>query len=200
MAEAAEGLDVDEERMRENIDATSGVVFAESAAMLLGAKLGRDAAHKLIDEAVRQSEVEGRRLAEVLGEMPEVSARARQQAYCAISNRPRNISAWRTNCVSACSPVRGRFENEELGSMPFADRLTRRESSTGSKATPAGRCSSFRTRSDATTASGRSRCPTCCSIFRCCATTRAGTARPTRRTPNTRSSSSVATCSGSPTR
>ncbi|MGD1210579.1 MAG: 3-carboxy-cis,cis-muconate cycloisomerase [Candidatus Acidiferrales bacterium] len=73
MAEAAEGLDVDKERMRENIGATRGAIFAERAAMLLGASLGRDAAHKLVEEAVRRSAVEGRRLAEVLAEMPEVT-------------------------------------------------------------------------------------------------------------------------------
>jgi len=73
MAEAAEGLDVEKERMRENIDATRGAIFAERAAMLLGAILGRDAAHKLLEEAARRSAGEGRRLAEVLAEMPEVA-------------------------------------------------------------------------------------------------------------------------------
>ncbi len=73
MAEAAEGLDVEKERMRENIAATRGVVFAERAAMLLGARLSRDAAHKLIDEALRRSASEGRGLADVLAEMPEVT-------------------------------------------------------------------------------------------------------------------------------
>ncbi len=73
MREVAEGLSVDEARMRANIEATKGVVFAERAMMLLGEKVGRDAAHKLLDRATRQSVAEGRRLREVLGEMPEVS-------------------------------------------------------------------------------------------------------------------------------
>ncbi len=73
MAEVAEGLRVDGARMRANIEATSGVVFAERAMMLLGEKLGRDVAHKLLDEAARQSVTQGRHLYEVLGEMPEVS-------------------------------------------------------------------------------------------------------------------------------
>ena len=42
MAEVAEGLAVDPERMRANIAATRGVIFAERAAMLLGKKIGRD--------------------------------------------------------------------------------------------------------------------------------------------------------------
>jgi 3-carboxy-cis,cis-muconate cycloisomerase len=73
MAEVAEGLRVDGSRMRANIEATKGVVFAERAMMLLGEKLGRDIAHKLLDEAARQSVAQGRHLYEVLGEMPEVS-------------------------------------------------------------------------------------------------------------------------------
>jgi 3-carboxy-cis,cis-muconate cycloisomerase len=72
MAEAAEGLVVNPARMRENIDATHGTVFAEKATMLLAATLGRDAAHEIIKEAARRSEMEDRMLAEVLAEMPEV--------------------------------------------------------------------------------------------------------------------------------
>src|ERR1019366_3195752 len=45
MAEAAEGLVVHETQMRKNIDATRGAVFAEKATLLLGASLGREAAH-----------------------------------------------------------------------------------------------------------------------------------------------------------
>jgi 3-carboxy-cis,cis-muconate cycloisomerase len=72
MAEVAEGLTVDPARMRANIEATHGVIFAERAMMLLGKKLGRSAAHKLLEEATRQSIAEGRRLVDVLGRMPEV--------------------------------------------------------------------------------------------------------------------------------
>jgi len=72
MAETAEGLSLDVGRMRANIENTRGVIFAERAMMLLGAKLGRDAAHKLLEEATRQSVSQGRHLAEVLAGMPEV--------------------------------------------------------------------------------------------------------------------------------
>jgi 3-carboxy-cis,cis-muconate cycloisomerase len=73
MAEVAEGLSVDAARMHANIDATRGVIFAERAMMLLGAKLGRDTAHKVLQEATRKSASGRRHLAEVLAEMPEVS-------------------------------------------------------------------------------------------------------------------------------
>jgi len=73
MAEAATGLAVDAEQMRANIEATGGTVFGEKASMLLAAKLGREAARKLVAEAARRSEDEGRTLKEVLGEIPEVT-------------------------------------------------------------------------------------------------------------------------------
>jgi 3-carboxy-cis,cis-muconate cycloisomerase len=74
MAEVAEGLSVDAQRMRLNMENTNGAIFAERAMMLLGAKLGRDAAHKVLEMAVRKSVKEGRHLAAVLAEAPEVTA------------------------------------------------------------------------------------------------------------------------------
>jgi 3-carboxy-cis,cis-muconate cycloisomerase len=59
MTEVAEGLSVDASRMRANIDATGGIIFAERAMMLLALKIGRDAAHKLLEEATRHSNLSG---------------------------------------------------------------------------------------------------------------------------------------------
>jgi 3-carboxy-cis,cis-muconate cycloisomerase len=73
MAEATEGLEVNEARMRANIDSTRGVVFAERAMILLGKSLGLEAAHKLLEEATRRSIAEGRKLSEVLSKMPEAA-------------------------------------------------------------------------------------------------------------------------------
>ena len=73
MAEATEGLEVNKLRMRLNIESTRGTIFAEKAMMLLGNTLGRDVAHKTLEEATRRSNAEGRRLSEVLAEVPEVT-------------------------------------------------------------------------------------------------------------------------------
>jgi 3-carboxy-cis,cis-muconate cycloisomerase len=74
MAEVAEGISIDAARMRENIERTNGVIFAERAMMLLGAKVGRDVAHTLLEAATKKSVVAGRHLRAVLAEMPEVTA------------------------------------------------------------------------------------------------------------------------------
>ena len=74
MTEVAEGLSVDTKRMRVNIENTRGAIFAERAMMLLGAKLGRDVAHRIVCAAVTMSFQEGRSLSDVLAEIPEVTA------------------------------------------------------------------------------------------------------------------------------
>jgi 3-carboxy-cis,cis-muconate cycloisomerase len=73
MAEAAEGLSVDTRKMRLNIENTNGAIFAERAMMLLGTKLGRDTAHEILEAAALKSVKEGRSLAAVLAEIPEVT-------------------------------------------------------------------------------------------------------------------------------
>jgi 3-carboxy-cis,cis-muconate cycloisomerase len=73
MAEVAEGLVVDGARMRANIEATRGIIFAERVSILLAASMGRDAAHRLLEQATQQSTAQRRRLIDILGEMPEVT-------------------------------------------------------------------------------------------------------------------------------
>ncbi len=73
MAEVVEGLTVDVARMRANIEATNGTVFAEKAMMTLSARLGREAAHKLLEDATREAISHNRRLSEILAEMPEIT-------------------------------------------------------------------------------------------------------------------------------
>jgi 3-carboxy-cis,cis-muconate cycloisomerase len=75
MAEVAEGLSVNSAKMRANVGATHGLIFAEKAMMVLGQKLGRDLAHKLLEEAARKSIAESRRLSEVLAEIPKIATR-----------------------------------------------------------------------------------------------------------------------------
>jgi 3-carboxy-cis,cis-muconate cycloisomerase len=53
MADAVSGLTIDPQRMRANLVATRGVIFAERAMMLLSPVLGRDHARRIIDRAVR---------------------------------------------------------------------------------------------------------------------------------------------------
>jgi 3-carboxy-cis,cis-muconate cycloisomerase len=74
MTEVAEGLTVDTDRMRANIASTRGVIFAERAMILLGKALGRDVAHRVLEEATHRSITQQKHFSEVLNEMPEVTA------------------------------------------------------------------------------------------------------------------------------
>jgi len=75
MAEVAEGLSVDAARMRQNIANTRGLIFAERAMMLLAAELGRDVAHKLLEDATQKSIAQNKDLVAVLADLPDVSSR-----------------------------------------------------------------------------------------------------------------------------
>ena len=72
-AEIARGLKVDRGKMRKNLDDTLGNVLAEKAAIVLGKRIGRDKAHKLLETATRKASTENRPLAQVLAETPEVA-------------------------------------------------------------------------------------------------------------------------------
>jgi 3-carboxy-cis,cis-muconate cycloisomerase len=73
MQEVAAGLTADAARMRKNITDTRGAIFAERAMMKLAPALGRDVAHKLLEDAVQQAAKNGRNLTEVLAEMPQAA-------------------------------------------------------------------------------------------------------------------------------
>ena len=66
LAGAIEGLTVDPERMRRNLEATGGTIFAERAVMQLTPLLGRDTAQRLVGEAVAESRRSGGPFAGVL--------------------------------------------------------------------------------------------------------------------------------------
>jgi 3-carboxy-cis,cis-muconate cycloisomerase len=65
LAEAATGLSVDTARMRRNIDALNGLVFAEAAAMLFARDLGKARAQALLETLSRQAVAEQRPLLEL---------------------------------------------------------------------------------------------------------------------------------------
>ncbi len=71
--EIAEGLEVDPERMRENLNATRGLALSEAIAVALAKHTGRAQAHALLEEASRRVVEHRVALRDVLLAMPEVS-------------------------------------------------------------------------------------------------------------------------------
>ncbi|MEZ1746622.1 lyase family protein [Pseudomonas aeruginosa] len=68
------GLEVDAARMRSNLDLTQGLVLAEAVSIALAQRIGRDAAHHLLEQCCQQAVREGVHLRQVLGSHAEVSA------------------------------------------------------------------------------------------------------------------------------
>lgn len=68
------GLEVDAARMRANLDLTQGLVLAEAVSIALAQRIGRDAAHHLLEQCCKQAVREGVHLRQVLGNHAEVSA------------------------------------------------------------------------------------------------------------------------------
>jgi 3-carboxy-cis,cis-muconate cycloisomerase len=62
----AEGLEVRPTRMRENLEVTRGLLFADAVAARLAPKLGREAAHAFVERAAETVRDTGRDLRSVL--------------------------------------------------------------------------------------------------------------------------------------
>jgi 3-carboxy-cis,cis-muconate cycloisomerase len=74
MVDIAEGLEVDTIRMRVNLDATHGLIMAESVTMKLAEKIGKSEAHHLMEAASKKAVAEKKDLQKVLTEDPKVTA------------------------------------------------------------------------------------------------------------------------------
>ena len=68
-----EGLEVNADRMRANLDLTRGLLFADAVAARLGAKLGREAAHGIVERAAGEVRRTGTPLEDVLAMDPDAA-------------------------------------------------------------------------------------------------------------------------------
>jgi 3-carboxy-cis,cis-muconate cycloisomerase len=78
------GLQVDAQRMRDNLDMTHGMVVSEAVMMGLGPKLGRQRAHDLVYDICRKVAATGRPLADLLAEDPEIARHATRAELAAL--------------------------------------------------------------------------------------------------------------------
>lgn len=66
------GLEVDAARMRENLELTRGLVLAEAVSIALAKRIGRDVAHRLVEQCCHRAIAERRHLRDVLGDTAEI--------------------------------------------------------------------------------------------------------------------------------
>jgi 3-carboxy-cis,cis-muconate cycloisomerase len=74
MAETVPGLEIDAARMRENLEVTQGLIYAEAVTMALSDKLGRAAAHQVVEGACARAREQKKHLREVLSQDERVKA------------------------------------------------------------------------------------------------------------------------------
>jgi len=74
MTQVIEGMETDPGRMRGNLDATHGLIMAEAVSSALAPKLGRQAAHELVEGACRRAVAQGGSLREVLEQDSKLAA------------------------------------------------------------------------------------------------------------------------------
>jgi 3-carboxy-cis,cis-muconate cycloisomerase len=73
IADIAETLEVDAERMRRNLETTNGMLLAEAATYALAPKIGREEARAIVEEARRKASEANRHLHDVLREDARVN-------------------------------------------------------------------------------------------------------------------------------
>jgi 3-carboxy-cis,cis-muconate cycloisomerase len=72
IVDIAEGLEVDVARMRANLDATGGLIMAEAVAMALAEKIGKEAAHHLVEGASKKAVAGKKSLRAVVENDPKI--------------------------------------------------------------------------------------------------------------------------------
>lgn len=73
ICDIAQGMEIDEARMRENLDRTQGLVMTEAVSTALGTRIGKSQAHHLIEAASRKAIAEKTPLLAVLQADPNVT-------------------------------------------------------------------------------------------------------------------------------
>jgi 3-carboxy-cis,cis-muconate cycloisomerase len=79
-----EGMQVNEKKMRENIDITKGLLLSEAVMMGLGAAMGRNRAHDVVYDVCREVVKTGRPLVDLLAENEEIAKHADREKLQAL--------------------------------------------------------------------------------------------------------------------
>ncbi len=97
----AEGLVIDEARMRANINLTHGMIFADAVAARLTPALGREGAHHLVERAADNVRRTGAPLQDVLAAMPEAGPSAGYAAAFDLAPAVAAAALWTDRALAA---------------------------------------------------------------------------------------------------
>ena len=74
-AETLAGLEVDTVRMRQNLEITHGLIYAEAVSMALSPHLGKRPAHQILEKASQRAIAEKKHLCDILAADPTITSR-----------------------------------------------------------------------------------------------------------------------------
>lgn len=103
----AEGMTVDAERMRENLDSTGGLILAEAVMMGLAPSLGRQKAHDVVEHACARAIAERRSLGQILAEEAELKGKIDQATLARLTDP----SGYLGECGAVVDRVAERLKN-----------------------------------------------------------------------------------------
>ena len=101
------GLQVDEKRMRANLDITKGLIVSEAVMMGLGPHLGRQYAHDLVYDICRKVVATGRPLVDLLAENDEIKKHLDRAALAKLCD-PANYLGQAGEMVDRVLAMRGK--------------------------------------------------------------------------------------------
>ena len=84
IVDLAEGLEVDGARMRENLDATHGLIMAEAVTFALAEKIGKSDSHHLIEASSKKAAANKKHLRDVLTSDSKVTAKLSAEKIAAL--------------------------------------------------------------------------------------------------------------------
>jgi len=90
-ATVVEGLDINEERITENLDMLHGMLFSEALMFYLGEKIGKQTAHHLIRDAILAANTGDKTFRELLLEDPEISANLSREELDSVMDYSKHV-------------------------------------------------------------------------------------------------------------
>ncbi|MGE5539401.1 MAG: 3-carboxy-cis,cis-muconate cycloisomerase [Gemmatimonas sp.] len=105
-----EGLEIDDKRMRANLDLTGGLIVAEAVMMALAPKLGRQNAHDVVYDACRRALDEKRPFVDVLKANPDIMRQVSEADLAALVE-PANYVGLAAEMVDAVLAGRAKGAN-----------------------------------------------------------------------------------------
>jgi 3-carboxy-cis,cis-muconate cycloisomerase len=115
LAEMMPHLEVDTTKMRENLEVTRGLIYAEAVSTALAQKIGRASAHQIVEAACREAQKEKRHLREVLLQDSQIASHLSQKEIESLFDARNYLGAAEVFVERVVAASRGRGAQHSAG-------------------------------------------------------------------------------------